>query len=95
MEVINYNQKITNLSQIVKMGVPCCFKVLIFILVSECSSFKNERDSTHELALDEGLMKIDLLGITIAVFGSVLNPRLFKLRNVTSWPDIQTVMFPK
>ena len=57
-----------NLSQIVKMQVPCCFQVLIFILVSECSSFKNERGSTQELALDEELMKIDLPGIAIAFF---------------------------
>ena len=69
------------------MKAPCCFKLLIFILVSECSSFKNERGSTHELTLDEGLMKIDLPGITIAFFGSRGFPA-----TVT---DIQTVLFPK
>ena len=47
------------------MKAPCYIKLLIFILVSECSSFKNERESTQELALDKGLMKIDLPGIPI------------------------------
>ena len=63
----NYNQQITNLSQIVIMRAHYCYEVLIFMIAFKCSSSENKK----ELALEEGLMKIELLGTTIAFFESV------------------------
>ena len=62
---INYKLNITNLSQIVIMRVPWCYKVLIFTLVSRFASSKDGRGMSQKLMLDEGLMKIDLLGISL------------------------------
>ena len=56
------------------MRVHYCYEVLIFMIAFKCSSSENEK----ELALDEGLMKIDLLGTTtIAFFGFFLNPFVY------------------
>ena len=56
------------------MRVHYCYEVLIFMIAFKCSSSENEK----ELALDEGLMKIELLGTTIAF----LNPLFINRQNV-------------
>ena len=51
-----------------------CYEVLIFMIAFKCSSSENKK----ELALEEGLMKIELLGTTIAF----LNPLFINRQNV-------------
>ena len=74
------------------MKAPCCFKLLIFISVSECLSFKNKKGSTQELALDEDFMKIDLPGITIA-FSLIRFKSMGFQATLTPEQNIQTVLF--